>query len=238
MKNGFFTAAVIGASLFALENRPWLAGLFLGVLTYKPQFGLLFPLVLLFDGNWRALISATLTTLVLLTLTLTVFGTEPFVAFFHFLPVTADTILGQGTAGFDKLQSVYGLVRWLGAASSTAWLVHGFVALVAASGAIWLWRSEMPFALKAAGLATATLLATPYLYMYDFPLLAVPFAFLFRSRGFDSLEVGTAVATSAMMAIFAWTALPIGPLLVLLTVFLIVRRAWPLASPDVALQSA
>ena len=184
------------------------------------------------------MISATLTTLALLALALTVFGTEPFVAFFHFLPVTADTILGQGTAGFDKLQSVYGLVRWLGAASATAWLVHGFVALVAASGAIWLWKSDTSFALKAAGLASATLLATPYLYMYDFPLLAVPFAFLFRERGFDGLEVGTAVVASAVTAIFAWAALPIGPLLALLTAFLIVRRAWPLASPNVALHSA
>lgn len=230
-QNGFFTAAVIGATLLALENRPWLAGLLLGVLTYKPQFGLLFPLVLLFDGNWRALISATLTTLVLLALAVTVFGTEPFMAFLHFLPVTSATILGQGTAGFDKLQSVYGLMRSLGAASTTAWLVHGFAAAVAASGVIWLWRSDAPFALKAAALSAATLLATPYLYMYDFPLLAVPFAFLFRARGFDSLEVGAAVVASATTGIFAWVALPIGPLLALLTGFLIVRRTWPRRSP-------
>jgi hypothetical protein len=116
--------------------------------------------------------------------------------------------------------------------------MHGLAAFAAAFGAIWLWKSDRPFALKAAALATATLLATPYLYMYDFPLLAVPFAFLFRARGFDRVEIGAIIAINAVIAIFAWTALPIGPLLALLTAFLIARRAKPQASPDIALQSA
>ena len=42
-QNGFLTAALIGGTLGLLERRPALAGVCLGLLTYKPQFGLLFP---------------------------------------------------------------------------------------------------------------------------------------------------------------------------------------------------
>src|SRR5215470_7664430 len=41
---GFLTASLIGAALVMLERQPVLAGVFIGCLTYKPQFGILFPL--------------------------------------------------------------------------------------------------------------------------------------------------------------------------------------------------
>ena len=36
-QNGFLTAALIGGSLLLLDKRPMVAGLFLGMLTYKPH---------------------------------------------------------------------------------------------------------------------------------------------------------------------------------------------------------
>ena len=53
-QNGFLTASLIGASLLALERRPVLAGVFMGFLTYKPQFGILFPVALAASKQWRA----------------------------------------------------------------------------------------------------------------------------------------------------------------------------------------
>ena len=66
-QNGFLTAALIGGTLGLLERRPALAGICLGLLTYKPQFGLLFPLVLIADRRWlhnpvAAAVAAALTT--------------------------------------------------------------------------------------------------------------------------------------------------------------------------------
>ena len=54
-QNGFLTAALIGGTLGLLERRPALAGVCLGLLTYKPQFGLLFPIVLIADRRWRTI---------------------------------------------------------------------------------------------------------------------------------------------------------------------------------------
>lgn len=59
--NGFLTAGLLGLTLVFLERRPWVSGILLGLLTYKPQFGVLFPLALLASRNWRALASAAAT---------------------------------------------------------------------------------------------------------------------------------------------------------------------------------
>ena len=56
--NGFLTAALIGFALVNLDTRPILAGILFGLLAYKPQFGLMIPLVLLATGRWRTVFAA------------------------------------------------------------------------------------------------------------------------------------------------------------------------------------
>ncbi|HET7912143.1 MAG TPA: glycosyltransferase family 87 protein, partial [Pseudolabrys sp.] len=51
--NGFLTAALFGAALLQLDRRPVLAGILFGCIAYKPQFGLLIPIVLAASGRWR-----------------------------------------------------------------------------------------------------------------------------------------------------------------------------------------
>lgn len=64
-QNGFLTAAFLLLGLAWLKQRPVLAGLAFACLTIKPQLGLLIPVLLLFDRNWRALLSATAATMAL-----------------------------------------------------------------------------------------------------------------------------------------------------------------------------
>lgn len=240
-QNGFLTVAIVGAVLLTLEKKPLVAGFFLALLTYKPQFGLVFPLVLLAEMNWRALASAVICTSLLLGASWLAFGAAPFAAFFHYLPVTANTILDFGTAGFEKMQSIFGLMRWLGFDERAAWMAHGIIAALAVGGVLYLWRRGVPYDLKAAALATAVLIATPYIYMYDFPLLVLPFAFLYRAGQFDRLEIVGAVAINLAMLVFLWVALPIGPVLAAIPAALIIRRVvrgLPSPNVDVALQRA
>ena len=60
-QNGFLTAALIGGTLYLMPVRPILAGICLGLLSYKPQYGLLFPLVLIAAAQWRMFFSAAAT---------------------------------------------------------------------------------------------------------------------------------------------------------------------------------
>src|SRR5271155_2432699 len=73
-QNGFLTAALIGGSLVFLERRPLLAGICLGLLTYKPQFGLLFPVILIADRRWLTIAVAALVAIALAALSWLAFG--------------------------------------------------------------------------------------------------------------------------------------------------------------------
>ena len=65
-QNGFLTAALLGGALHWLDRRPWLAGVLIGCLAYKPQFGVLIPIALLAadDGTRSAAAIATVAALV------------------------------------------------------------------------------------------------------------------------------------------------------------------------------
>jgi arabinofuranan 3-O-arabinosyltransferase len=116
-QNGFLSAALMGASLLFLKQNPLLSGVFLGLMTYKPQLGVLFPLALLLDRNWRALASASVTSAILLAASWLAFGTQTFLAFLHFLPATSQAILTDRGEDWNKMQSVYALARTLGASA-------------------------------------------------------------------------------------------------------------------------
>jgi len=53
------------------------------------------------------------------------------------------------------------------------------------------------------------LLATPYVFAYDLPLLAVGFAFLFRERRFDAFDILGVVAALVFFLAFALFAVPL-----------------------------
>ena len=57
-QNGFLTASLIGGTLYFMPMRPVLSGVCLGLLSYKPQYGLLFPLVLIAASQWTVFVTA------------------------------------------------------------------------------------------------------------------------------------------------------------------------------------
>ncbi|HEX4079682.1 MAG TPA: glycosyltransferase family 87 protein [Rhizomicrobium sp.] len=223
-QNGPLTAALIGAALLNLEKRPVLSGMFFALLSYKPQFGILVPLVLIAGGYWRALIAATIASgAVILASTMT-FGAGTLHAFLHFLPITSNALLLHGANGFHNLQTVYGLARWAGLGNGAGWVAQGTLIALVAAAIVWWWRREVPFALKAASFAAATLLVTPHLYVYDFAILAVSFAFLWRERPFDALELTGIAAAYLCIGAFLFFPTPIGLIAIAITVGLILRR--------------
>lgn len=223
-QTGFLTAALIGTVLLNLERRALVAGVALGLLTYKPQFGLLFPLALVAGGYWRAFGWACLSTAIAFALAGIVFGFETFGAFVHQLPASADALLRQGGVGFNKLQSVYGITRWLGGRDGAGWTAQAIVTAGAAIAVVMLWRSRASYELKAAGLCAATLLATPYVFAYDLPLLAFGFAFLFRERRFDIFEILAIAAALIFFLAFALLAIPLALFSSVALALMVLRR--------------
>jgi arabinofuranan 3-O-arabinosyltransferase len=236
-QNGFLTAALIGGTLGLLERRPALAGACLGFLAYKPQFGLLFPIVLIADRRWLTIAVAALVVVTLAALSWLAFGSASWLAFAHWMPITGHVVLGEGAADWSRLQSLFGFVRAQGGGEPLAWTVQAIGTVALAGGLVWLWRSRAAFDLKAAALAAGTLIATPYVYIYDMVVLAVAVAFLIRlalKRGFAASEILALPCAGVLILIYPLVKTQVGLAAVLIVMLLIARRALLASAPATA----
>lgn len=230
--NGFLTAALIGGALVQLDRRPLIAGVLFGLMAYKPQFGLLIPLVLALTGRWRVIAAATATVIVLAALTTLCFGIDVWSAFLSSTKLTRVIVLEHGDTGWYKIQSIFSWVRMWGGNIPLAYVIQTIVTVTVAALVGWLWRSSADFADKAAALAIGAILATPYSLDYDLMVLAPAIAFL-AARG---LTHGFAPYERSMLAIL-WvvpliartfahaTLIPLAVPAMLATFALIVYRA-------------
>jgi len=238
-QNGLLTAALLGAALLFLEWRPVLAGVFIGCLTYKPQFGVLLPVALVAAGQWRAIASAAVTALGLAGIAIAVFGSGLWAAFPRGLAAQTSLNLFAGPdSNWGYLQTVYGLIRALHGTARLAWFAQGTTALCLAI-LVWLvWRSRTRYALKAATLSAAALIATPYAFAYDMAAIAIPAAFLARDqiscgllRGEQTIALALFGATLALLVAFGdraggltFGSTPVGPPAVITLLAVILRR--------------
>ena len=231
-QNGFLTAALLGGALQLLDRRPWLAGVLIGALAYKPQFGVLIPIALLAGGRWHTIAAALATVAALLAVSFVALGGGVWHAFADSMNFTQTVVLEQGGTGWEKIQSVFSAVRMWGAGVHTAYAVQIALALMLAASLAWLWQSDAAFELKASALATGSLLATPYVLDYDLVVLAVAIAFFARhglSRGFRDYEISLLAAAWIVpllsRGIAGVTGIPLGLLVSLTFYVFIVRRA-------------
>lgn len=231
-QNAFFTAALLGGFLTLLNRRPVIAGILLGLLSYKPQFGLLIPLVLLVTGRWTTMLSATATVAVLIGASTLLFGVSVWHAFIESATFTRTIVLEAGGTGWEKIQSLFSAVRMWGGSIDAAYAAQGALALTLAASVVWLWRSQAAFELKAAALAIACLLATPYVLDYDMVVLGIAIAFLVRhglARGFHPYEISLlALAWAAPFltrSIAGLSGVPLGLIVMLALYAMTLRRA-------------
>jgi alpha-1,2-mannosyltransferase len=230
--NGFLTAALLGFALVQLDRRPVLAGILFGLLAYKPQFGLMIPLVLVATGRWRTVCAAAATVALLVLAATLAFGIDTWRAFFTFAEYTRTIVLETGETGWHKIQSVFSWARMWGASVPLAYGIQGAVTLGIAAALVWLWRSPASFALKAAALCLAAILATPYSLDYDLMVLAPAIAFLTvggLARGFAPYEK-TALAFLWIAPLIARgfaevTLIPLGVIAMLVMLVLVLRKA-------------
>jgi hypothetical protein len=225
-QNGILSAALIGWALLAMERRPVLGGLLLSLMTYKPQFGVLFPFALGSNRRWETFAAAFVGSSVLLGLCGIVFGVEIFRVAMQGLSMAWQEIVINGFAGWRKLHSLYGLMRTLGLRHEPSLVAQTVLATVCAAAVVQLWRSQVPYELKAAGLGAACLLFPAYVFVYDFPILSVAFAFLWRDREFDQLEwivMGLCALLLYAVTVVLWPIAFFAPIAVLVLVFRRIR---------------
>jgi alpha-1,2-mannosyltransferase len=231
-QNGFLTLALLGGGLLTLERRPILAGAMFGLMSYKPQYGILVPIFLIATGRWRTIAAASITVVILAALSFAIFGAQTWQAFFSSIAFTRHVVLEQGGSGFEKLQSAFAAARLWGFSVATAYAVQAAVGLIAAIVVILIWWRTPNFTLHAAALATGVLLMTPYMMDYDLVVLALPIGWIAlegRRSGFLPWEKSL-LTLAWLLPLFARTLaghalIPIAPLATLLLLADIARRA-------------
>ena len=229
-QNGFLTASLIGGTLVLMPRWPILSGVCLGLLSYKPQYGLLFPLVLIAASQWRVFFTAAVVAILLAASSWVAFGTESWQAFFQWMPMFNKAFLVEGRAPWGKMQSIFALTRYFGGPESFAWMLQWIMSGTVAILLAWMWRSRLSYSLKAASLATGALLITPYLFLYDVMVLAIAVAFLVHiglDEGFARHELPAFGLVAVLLMIYPLLGAPTGFAATLVVAALIGCRVGP-----------
>jgi hypothetical protein len=178
-QNGFISAFCLGVPVLVLERRPWLAGMALGGLAFKPHLALGVPIALLAARRWKAFIAAGATALGFSVLAWLVLGTGTYRAFLASLPVVRE-VLEHHAEDWGKLQSLYTAARICGASLQTAYVLQCVLTVgILAMLAFLCWRRPGAGA-EGAALAAGCLLCTPHVLDYDLAVTGVPLAWLAR----------------------------------------------------------
>jgi alpha-1,2-mannosyltransferase len=230
-QNGFLTAALFGGGLLLLRERPILAGVLLGLMSYKPQFGLLLPVALIAGRQWTAFIAAACSTLALAATSWAVLGGEVWIAFWKNLPFVQG-ILADGRLPWPKIPSVFVALRTLGLDQTGAYTGQGMVAVFVAITIAWIWKLQAGSRVAIAALMAGAPLMSPYVFDYDLALLAVPIALLAWdgvARGWHKGErevLVLAFFTPALVSSIGYAiTLQLGPLFIGALFAIAVRRA-------------
>ena len=171
-QNSFLTAAALIAIFRWMDEKPVLTGVLLGLLTVKPQLGLLFPLMLLLTRRWTVFLAAAVTTLVLIAATAAIYGSEIWSIYLgpaarmqeYVLQAPSDIIKGLMPTAFMN-------ARIAGLEAHASYYVQAIVALVVTVAATWVFIRPRDPLLSYCALLVGNALLTPYLMSYDLVLM-------------------------------------------------------------------
>lgn len=185
-QSAFVTGALL-ISVFALMDRkPLMAGFLIGLLTIKPQLGMLFPFFLIASQRWRVFGAAALTTVALVAITTAIFGTQVWVDFIQKgLPVQGMVLADPDRIATPFFPTVFMNLRGLDASYTLAMSVQAVFSIFAIGALIWAaaFRRDANPAMAMALFFACTVCASPYLLSYDLvPLTFAAIALLASGR--------------------------------------------------------
>ncbi|WP_434783065.1 glycosyltransferase family 87 protein [Ferrovum myxofaciens] len=244
-QNGLLTAALAATALWNLEKRPILAGVLIGVLSIKPQLGVLFSIALIAGGYWRTLWVAGISALLFMGGAVAILGIDTFHAWLQAIPLSRVTFEDR-YAAWTLMPTLFALGRQLGLSVAQAYVGQALGSLLALWAVRQGWRNQNASAsLRYALLMMASILATPYAYYYDMTWAVVSLVWLVRDikpeawRSWEKVLLGLVWISPLLIGLHFVIPLPIpqiSPLLFIGMLLLILRRIRMGTRPDVLLR--
>ena len=169
-QSAFVTGALL-ISVFALmDRRPLVAGFLIGLLSIKPQLGLLFPFFLIASQRWQVFFAAALTTIALVAFTAAIFGHQVWLDFIQ----KGLSVQGMVLADPDRIATpffptVFMNLRGVDASYALAMSVQGVFSIFAIGALVWAaaFRRNADSVMTMALFFACTVCASPYLLSYD-----------------------------------------------------------------------
>ncbi|MGJ4945385.1 glycosyltransferase family 87 protein [Bradyrhizobium sp. HKCCYLS1011] len=180
-QSSFLTTAALFASFAFLDRRPAFAGLLIGLLTVKPQLGILLPVMLVASSRWRVIASAAVAAAALFAASVAIGGLQGWVDYVtKALPVMREVLRDPSGIAMPYHATLFMSFRGLlGDQVADAIQAVAAVAAVAAVYAAFRYRKHGDPALLRALLLACTICASPYMGTYDvLPLTAAAIALL------------------------------------------------------------
>ena len=238
-QNGFFTAALLIGGLSNLDRRPLLAGVLFGILSLKPQLGMLLPLVLAMQGRWRTIASAAATVIALVSATTLIYGVDIWIAYVNkVLPQQYYLQEHQKGLLFRMVPSIFYGGRIMGLPLGLAWAVQTVVSAIGLAAVVWtFWRRRDPV-LSAALLITAIFLISPYSLSYDLVVLGWVVALLRQREDNEPADHYLLMAVWALPAIMLLNSELRIPTATLVLSAFAGRLVWRLARAETTAASA
>ena len=167
--------ACLTGGYIALEKRkPFLAGLALGMLVYKPQLGIVAAAVFVLGCEWRVVAGAIAAGAAQLSAAWMYFGTEGMKAYGRAL-LSIGRVNDLLAIKAYQMHSLSAFWQLLLPFDTVAFIMYVVSALAVATLAVTAWRSRAPLSLRYSLLLLATALVSPHLYVYDLVILAPAF---------------------------------------------------------------
>jgi hypothetical protein len=173
----------------------------IGLVSLKPQFGMLVPVALAAAGLWRPFIVAGATIAGMALVATALFGWAVWPAWLATMASTG-AIVSQHAAVLKLMPTVASNLMLAGVSPGRANAVQGVVAVLVVAG-VWLCFRRGTGRLAVAALLVGTFLATPYAFAYDLPAVTAAIALFIQVRVERGGEFGLgeiAVLTLAVLS--------------------------------------
>lgn len=170
-QNGLLTAALMIGGLRCAASRPLIAGVLLGLLTYKPHLAALIPIALVTARLWPTLCVAAATAALCVVASSLSFGGETWAAWFGAQQASWTTVDAFIGAHLTMIPTAGAALRQVGLESSLV-LAGQSLATIGAAGALWIAWRRGPSTRSLAAVPVAALMATPYAFLYDLPMVS------------------------------------------------------------------
>ncbi len=165
-QTALFATALLLAGFACLPRRPVLAGFWFGLLTLKPQLGLLAAVFLLTSGAWVSIFAASLTALALASLSALIFPLQMWPLWVNAMLTYQHAYFQAKTLNLNTLITPSANAIALGLSETFAWRLQAVCGIAMIALTAWAAR-RAPYRLAVGITLIATLLAQPHAYAYD-----------------------------------------------------------------------